>query len=82
MAYKDKFSETVELDLDTVAVELAIKIVMQEGQLRFREKLTALLEKEVAEARSNAPDPSLNWEDGVNYVIYLLKEIDLDERSE
>ena len=81
MAYKDKFSETVELDLDTVAVELAVKIVMQEGQLRFREKLTDLLEKEVTEARSNAPDPSLSWEDGVNYVIYLLKEIDLDERS-
>jgi hypothetical protein len=77
MAYRDKFSESVEIDLDTVAVELAVKIVMQEGELRFRDKLIDFLNKEVAEARENLPDTSLNWEDGVNYVIHLLKEIDL-----
>lgn len=81
MAYKDKFSEKIELDLDTVAVELAVKIVMQEGELRFRDKFIEYLERDVAEARKNTTDTSLHWEDGVSYVIHLLKELDLNDRE-
>jgi hypothetical protein len=79
MAYKDKFSERIELDLDTTAVQLAVKIVMQEGELRFREKFAEVLASQVASARKALPDEKLHWEDGVNYVIHLLKEIDLRE---
>jgi hypothetical protein len=79
MAYKDKFSERIELDLDTTAVQLAVKIVMQEGELRFREKFAEVLALQVISAQKSSPDTELRWEDGVNYVIHLLKEIDLRE---
>jgi hypothetical protein len=77
MAYKDKFPEKIDLELDTVAMDLVVKIFMQEGELRFRDKLIEVLTKEVADSSANTPDTSLHWEDGVNYVIHLLKEIDL-----
>lgn len=79
MAYKDKFSEKIELELDDTAVELAVKIVMQEGELRFREEFAEVLTSQVTLARESLPDTDLRWEDGVNYVIHLLKEIDLRE---
>ena len=79
MAYKDKFPERIEIDLDTTAVQLVVEIVMQEGELRFREKFAEVLSLQVASAKSELPDSDLRWEDGVNYVIHLLKEIDLRE---
>jgi hypothetical protein len=77
MAYKDNFSEKIELDLDSTAVELVVKIVMQEGELRFRDKFIDVLTSQVADYKNSTPDSDLRWEDGVNYVIHLLKEIDL-----
>lgn len=79
MAYKDKFSEEIELELDNTAVELVVKIFMHEGELRFREKFAEVLASQVISARESLPDRDLRWEDGINYVIHLLKEIDLRE---
>lgn len=80
MAYKDKFTSRIELEVDE-ATELAVKIVMQEGELRFRDSLTKLLEDEIlAYLKDAGTEPNLDWVDGVCYVIKLLKEVDLSEQ--
>ena len=79
MAYKDNFSERLDIDIPDDSVALVVKIFMQEGELRFRDKLVEFLSAEVARSRQSLPDSDLHWEDGVNYVIHVLKEIDLRE---
>lgn len=80
MAYKDKFSESIELETSDESVHLVVKIFMKEGELQFRDKLMDLLTSEVSSAsRSGMQDLDLTWQDGLNYVIHLLKEVDLDD---
>lgn len=79
MAYADKFDRQIDLDLDE-ATALAVKIVMQEGELQFRESLTEYLEKDIAKYLEEVDgEPNQEWIDGVRYVIQILKEADFSE---
>lgn len=78
MSYIDKFDREIILDLDE-ATELAVKVVMKEGELQFRELLIDVLKKEIADARGTLKvEPNLEWEDGLEYCIHLLKNMDSD----
>lgn len=78
MSYADRFDREVILDIDK-ATELAVKVVMKEGELRFRDTLIQFLEKDVAEYLDEVDgDPNMEWVDGVRYVIQLVREADFD----
>lgn len=80
MAYKDKFSERIEIDIPDTATELVMKVIMQEGELRFREKLTTMLLNELTEIReTDIQDPGCTFADGISYVLHLLREVDFNE---
>ncbi len=80
MTYFDKFDRKIILDMDQ-ATELAARVVMKEGELRFREDFIKYLEKDVAEYLDEVDyEPNLEWLNGVRYCIHLLKNIDLDPR--
>lgn len=80
MAYSDKFSERLEIDIPDEAVALVIKVMMQEGELRFRDKLAKMLSDELIEIKnSDFPDNDSRFADGVGYVLQLLKEVDFDD---
>lgn len=79
MAYSDKFDREIILDLDE-ATELAVKVVMKEGELRFRDALIKTLENEIAEYLDEIDyGPNLEWIEGVRYAIHIIKEADLDD---
>lgn len=79
MAYSDKYDREVILeDLDE-ATEVAIRAVMKEGELRFRDVLVEYLEKDIDEYLSDVDgEPNQEWIDGVRYVIQLAREADFD----
>ena len=78
MAYKDKFEREIDLELDETT-ELAVKMVMKEGELRFRDALIASLQKDIDEYLYEVDGmPNTQWIEGVRYVIHILKEADLD----
>lgn len=74
MAYADKFDREIELVDMTEAQELAVKVVMKEGELKFRDALIDALEMELAGEESSNPD----WVDGVRYCIKLVREGDFN----
>lgn len=75
MSYADKFDREIELVDVTEAQELAVKVVMKEGELKFRDALIESLEAELAEEeKSLNPD----WVDGVRYCIKLVREGDFN----
>jgi hypothetical protein len=75
MAYADKFDREIELVDMTEAQELAVKVVMKGGELKFRDALIGALETELAEEeKSLNPD----WVDGVRYCIKLVREGDFN----
>ena len=74
MAYADKFDREIELVDVTEAQELAVKVVMKEGELKFRDALIDSLEAELAGEESSNPD----WVDGVRYCIKLVREGDFN----
>ncbi len=75
MAYSDKFDREIELVDMTEAQELAVKVVMKEGELKFRDALIEALETELAEEEQSLnPD----WVDGVRYCIKLVREGDFN----
>lgn len=78
MNYADKFDRKIAVDLDE-ATELAVRVVMKEGELRFRDALIAYLEKDIDEYLSEVDgEPNTEWVDGVRYVIKLIREADID----
>ena len=78
MAYSDKFDREVILDVDE-ATELAVRVVMKEGELRFRDALIDYLEEEISKYLSEVDgEPNIEWIDGVRYVIHMVKEGDFD----
>jgi hypothetical protein len=75
VSYADKFDREIELVDVTEAQELAVKVVMKEGELKFRDALIESLEAELAEEeKSLNPD----WVDGVRYCIKLVREGDFN----
>ena len=78
MAYSDKFDREVILDADK-ATELALRVVMKEGELQFRDALIAYLEKDIDEYLYEVDgEPNMEWIDGVRYVIHMVREGDFD----
>lgn len=76
MSYADKFDREVELVDMTDAQELAVKMIMKEGELSFRDALIASLKSELASLE--AGPATQNWIDGVNYCIHLISNGDFD----
>lgn len=78
MAYQDKFDREIILDLDE-ATALAVKVVMKEGELRFRDALIESLQKEIDEYLYEVDgEPNMEWVEGVRYSIHVIREADLD----
>lgn len=78
MAYKDQFDREIELDLDE-ATELAVRLVMKEGELQFRDALIEWLEKDIKEYLAEVDgEPNQEWIDGVRYTIHIIREGNLD----
>ena len=81
MAYKDQFDKKIELDLDE-ATELAVRSVMREGELQFRDALIKSLEKDIDNYLSEVDDmPNEDWINGVRYVIHIVREGSLDGKQ-
>lgn len=79
MSYSDKFDREIVLDLDK-ATELAVRVVMKEGELRFRDALIAYLEKDINDYLSEVDgEPNMEWIEGVRYVIHVVREADFGE---
>jgi hypothetical protein len=78
MSYVEKFNQEINLELDD-ATELAVKVVMREGELRFRDALIASLQKDIDDYLSEVDGtPNMEWIEGVRYVIHILREANLD----
>lgn len=78
MSYFDKFSETIDIDPENEVQRLVIKVLMQNGEIRFRESFIEVLEKEVAEYLEEVDsEPNMEWVEGVRYVIHLLKNLEV-----
>ncbi len=78
MAYRDKFDRTIELVDISEAQQLVIEMIMREGELRFRDAFIEVLQNDIAgyldEIKS---EPNMDWVNGVQYVIHLLKEAEV-----
>ena len=61
----------------TDAQELAVKVVMKEGELRFREAAVSFFEEDIKSYLDEVDDePNSEWLDGVRYCIKMLREGD------
>lgn len=79
MTYFNKFNKEISLDVDE-ATSLAVKVVMHEGELRFRELFIETLEKDLKQYLDEVEGyPNIEWVDGVRYCIHLLKNIDVSQ---
>ena len=74
MSYADKFDQKIELAAISEAEELAVKVVMKEGELRFRDALIQTLESEVAGVEQ--AEVNQDWLDGVGYCLHLVRNGD------
>lgn len=82
MAYSDKFDRSIELDV-TEAQALVVKLIMREGELRFRDALIETLQSELKTYLAEVDyEPNMEWVEGVRYAIHIIKEADLDESIE
>lgn len=79
MSYSDKFNKKLEVEILNEAQELVVSVFMKNGELLFRERFSEFLQKEVKDYLSEVDgEPNMEWIDGVNYVIKLLKDGDFD----
>jgi hypothetical protein len=79
MAYEDKFNQELRLDILNEGQEFIVRMFMKNGELLFRERLIKQLEEEVSTHLNEAGDEAnVEWVDGVNYVIHLIREADFD----
>jgi hypothetical protein len=82
MAYSDNFDRSIELDV-TEAQALVVKLIMREGELRFRDALIETLQNELKTYLAEVDyEPNMEWVEGVRYAIHIIKEADLDESIE
>lgn len=79
MSYGDRFNEELRLDILNEGQEFIVRMFMKNGELLFRERLIQQLEEEIsAHLEEAGDDANVEWADGVNYVIHLLREADFD----
>lgn len=76
MSYADKFCHEIELANMTEAQEFAVKVVMKEGELKFRDAFIQSLESEVAATEQK--EESQGWLDGISYCIHLARNGDFN----
>ena len=80
MSYKGKYSERIEVPEDVLSAvqKMVIDGLIREGEFSTRDYFIQTLEQEVASYTVNAKgDINVDWLDGVNYCIQLLKEAKL-----
>jgi len=79
VAYSDNFNHEIKMDLVNEGQEFIVRMFMKNGELLFRERLVAWLEKDIAEYLSEVDgEPNQEWIDGVRYVIHIVKEGNFD----
>jgi hypothetical protein len=76
-SYADKYDRQVELIDMTDAQELAVKVVMKEGELRFREAAVSFFQDDIKSYLDEVDgDPNLEWVEGLRYCIKMIREGD------
>jgi hypothetical protein len=76
-SYADKYDRQIELVDMTDAEELAVKIVMKEGELRFRDAAVSFFEEDVKSYLDEVDgEPNIEWVEGVRYCIKMIREGD------
>lgn len=75
--YADKYDRQIELVDMTDAQELAVRVVMKEGELKFREAAISFFEDDITAYLDEVDgEPNSQWIDGVRYCIKLIREGD------
>lgn len=75
--YADNYDRQVELIDMTDAQELAVKVVMKEGELRFREAAVSFFQDDIKSYLDEVDgDPNLEWVEGLRYCIKMIREGD------
>lgn len=75
--YADKYDRQIELVDMTDAQELAVKVVMKEGELRFRDAAVSFFEEDVKSYLDEVDgEPNTEWVEGVRYCIKMIREGD------
>jgi hypothetical protein len=76
-SYADKYDRQVELVDMTDAQELAVKVVMKEGELRFREAAVSFFQDDIKSYLDEVDgEPNLEWVEGLRYCIKMIREGD------
>ncbi len=75
--YADKYDRQIELVDITDAQELAVKMIMKEGELRFRDAAVSFFEDDVKSYLDEIDEePNIDWVEGVRYCIKMIREGD------
>ena len=75
--YADNYDRQVELIDMTDAQELVVKVIMKEGELRFREAAVSFFEEDVKSYLDEIDEePNIDWVEGVRYCIKMIREGD------
>ncbi len=75
--YADKYDRQIELVDITDAQELAVKMTMKEGELRFRDAAVSFFEDDVKSYLDEIDEePNIDWVEGVRYCIKMIREGD------
>ena len=69
MEYAEKYNKTIEIFDPTEAQKVAMEIVMQEGELRYRDYLISVLEETKAVMESNGEEVNLP----INALINIVR---------
>jgi hypothetical protein len=76
-SYADKYDRHIELVDATEAQELAVKVVMKEGELRFREAAVSFFQDDIKSYLDEVDgEPNLEWVEGLRYCIKMIREGD------
>jgi hypothetical protein len=76
-SYADNYDRQIELVDMTDAQELAVKMIMKEGELRFREAAVSFFQDDIKSYLDEVDgDPNLEWVEGLRYCIKMIREGD------
>lgn len=69
MDYSEKYNTTIEMSDVTAAQELAIEVVMKEGELRYRDYLVSVLEETKSVMQASGGEVNLP----INALINIVR---------
>jgi hypothetical protein len=75
MDYDERYSEKLDIDIPDEAIELVTRIFMKNGELKYRDSLSAFM-KEILD--EGDPGSELSWRDGVEYIYKIVREVEFD----